>query len=1384
MPPLAEAPAHARFVDCNDNDVDDAQDISAGTSTDCNLNTVPDECDLSEPSAFDCNVNALVDSCEIAAGTSPDCNLNAQPDDCDLIENDCDNNDVPDDCQPDCDDDNTADACAILFGFDTDCNLNAIPDQCDLAAGTTTDLDENGVPDGCVIWISTTGLWSESQRWEPMLVPDNTPTDKFFVTIDNFAADVTLDIDAEIQGLTLGLGFGLRGDGTPRLNLTQGNLTIESPRGVQLDGILTVGSGFSLIAGETFGIRGTAPVNLEGATAQIVSREDGDRMTSRTGVRGFGRISADFINESTVSADVAETTMVISGPGRKVNNGLFEAFGGARLLITEPAPGRALAITGTGDYEARFAGDIQLGEGGPAVNVSGHDLRLFAGGRITMVSPWTLLLTGQVLVAGGVFDPDTGSSGLLSVPVVRVTEGTMNLGASTVADIGQLIVGFEFDLREAAVDRGLTPPVLNIGGGGKANSGSATIGEGAETNVFESGELNVSGPITVGVDTTRAALGLTPPILNVKGDGKATAGAVDIPSGVVVVEENGSLDSAGPVSVGNGEVLLATRGLTPPVLNVAGGGKTSATALQVNDGGTVLLSDQSQTSTQGNAQLGDGTTRGLTPPVLNMSGAARLDADGDFAILTTADITVGAGNNVSVGGNFQNESTSPQMFNWDQGQLTMDGGAARGTQTLEVGGENRGQLSLAGFNLNFSFGVLEIGSNAIVTIVDLFDNQEDGVSECDESAYVDVLIMQPGSQLLAGECKLYFKTLINNGGSIPELGSQVIPIGGGDVDSNGVIDALDFDAFLAAFGSCAGDAAYIAGADLDFDGCITLVDYQLWYGLYQEATAPRRAAAPETRNAQVTVRVEPAVSVVESGDVFTVALVADIVPPVLGWGLDLTITAPGVLSLAGSPQIGGPWLAAAGSDGDGLAALAFPASVSGTGIVLATVPVVATGLGSSSLVPAVTAGDLAEGFALEPAGFADVAFTSAAVTVLPRSSASDRCDAVDVGMALTANQPTYWSAAIGKPANTGDGITPFVILEPGPPPGRLATDGSNERVLQGFIVAWAVNASGQEIRWNHLAGAATLVNYARGSAWEYTAHAFRIVDPALGNGDASGSPGALLLDGAEFDNAYDLLLFDFYAANDQPPGPLPVVDTELTLMPIAHDLRQESSGSVTTKASFIIWNQNEVKLTGLDRCLTCWDQALLSQYGAPNHFLRTNLQTDKGKAQIDGLQSALCDLDYEVGDGLPLGDDPRDVVSQNAALIGVAVRHLVFGANGPYESAGANLAGMGTQSAAVLYDPSGGPPPERPAPRALFPAGATGALVAPQSTLDGARPEPNPLAATDRTSASQKGSLLVFPKIELRWNAAGDVLLQDTFINLVNDYPADVQVQMYFVSGG
>jgi len=144
------------ITDCNSNSIDDATDISNGTSLDCQLNGIPDECELA---GNDCDLNGVPDECDTDCNTNgtpdvcetiTDCNSNSIPDECETTGNDCDANGVPDECDTDCNSNGTPDACEVI----TDCNSNSVPDECELVGN---DCDLNGVPDDCDTDCNTNG---------------------------------------------------------------------------------------------------------------------------------------------------------------------------------------------------------------------------------------------------------------------------------------------------------------------------------------------------------------------------------------------------------------------------------------------------------------------------------------------------------------------------------------------------------------------------------------------------------------------------------------------------------------------------------------------------------------------------------------------------------------------------------------------------------------------------------------------------------------------------------------------------------------------------------------------------------------------------------------------------------------------------------------------------------------------------------------------------------------------------------------------------------------------------------------------------------------------------------------------------------------------------
>ncbi len=292
---------------------------------------------------------------------------------------------------------------------------------------------------------------------------------------------------------------------------------------------------------------------------------------------------------------------------------------------------------------------------------------------------------------------------------------------------------------------------------------------------------------------------------------------------------------------------------------------------------------------------------------------------------------------------------------------------------------------------------------------------------------------------------------------------------------------------------------------------------------------------------------------------------------------------------------------------------------------------------------------------------------------------------VDNEIQLTANEPAIWSVYSGQPK----GVSQFQILDPvmslGDLPGRPDPERPGQRVLRGYIVAFAVDLENLPIRHNHLAATVTVVNYAGGHAYEYKAFASKGL--GVPHGERIASDGRLDLDGEHFTQTYSELLLSFQVPaglgySQQSGGQLIASDTDLTLHLVDADFRMDGQPRAT-KASVNVWNMNESKFSGTRKCITCWDQGLIRRWDLPNNFLMQNLQTMHGKARIDGVASAECEL------------------SEDLPLLGVVTTYLfggdtTRGAGTEDDSApmaaGRVLQGMGLQTATIQYDPVGIPP--------------------------------------------------------------------------------------------
>lgn len=304
---------------------------------------------------------------------------------------------------------------------------------------------------------------------------------------------------------------------------------------------------------------------------------------------------------------------------------------------------------------------------------------------------------------------------------------------------------------------------------------------------------------------------------------------------------------------------------------------------------------------------------------------------------------------------------------------------------------------------------------------------------------------------------------------------------------------------------------------------------------------------------------------------------------------------------------------------------------------------------------------------------------------------------------LTQNQTKYFSVMNGQPG----GAPGFRGLDNGPEgPGRPDFEGNGlTRTLRGFVLAWAVDSDGRELTWNHLSGVATIVDYANVEAWEYLPYAYTtnctdtgeqpmdctLVDENGTCCTAEAIPGQLDLDGFQYAVSFSHLLLDFFGSGSTPFGAngiTAMLDTDLSLLPMVQDLRQNNFGPISTKATFDIWNQNEDFRSGTHRCLYCWDQFLLSNTASlSNNFLVAQLGTDKGKARIIGEFSDVCEAGFccERTDEACIENyefaNPGvhvPICSESAPLLGVAAKLIGYsGSASGVGASGTHLRGGG-----------------------------------------------------------------------------------------------------------
>ncbi|MFW6154634.1 MAG: dockerin type I domain-containing protein [Planctomycetota bacterium] len=213
---------------------------------------------------------------------------------------------------------------------------------------------------------------------------------------------------------------------------------------------------------------------------------------------------------------------------------------------------------------------------------------------------------------------------------------------------------------------------------------------------------------------------------------------------------------------------------------------------------------------------------------IEVDGVGQIICDRGFAIGACGEVTATPLSQLHLtleaGAAFSNASTDAAALD---GLLVASLGCidGDGVTTVEVAAADEGpavpQMDLTG---RFAMRKLVLVPNAAAMLVDDTTNQFDGGAP--EALYVDELKLGAGSALDLNGLSLYYRALVDEGGTVSSNGGTLAQIyTAGDVDGDGDVDLDDFTALKQNFGTTTG--ATRADGDMNGDGAVDLDDFMI-----------------------------------------------------------------------------------------------------------------------------------------------------------------------------------------------------------------------------------------------------------------------------------------------------------------------------------------------------------------------------------------------------------------------------------------------------------------------------------------------------------------------------------------------------------------------------
>ncbi|MBU1690670.1 MAG: hypothetical protein KKD65_08025, partial [Gammaproteobacteria bacterium] len=609
-------------------------------------------------------------------------------------------------------------------------------------------------------------------------------------------------VDSEIIGIS-GAGTFIQSGGTHTVN----SFTLGQNSGSS--GTYTLNGGTLNISGNILGGAGSSTFNLNGGTLTVgtgniqvtnfvlgsASGTSGiytlsglDSITAinvTVGGAGSGYLSQTGGALTATNLAINDTYSFAGGSlvvnGSMDNSGIFTMAGttisGTGALVNNASMSGYGTIGGSGGFTnnglfTQGSGDITLSNSGTNANY----------GNLDLATTRQLRLSGTILNNGGTLN--------LNSALVSGTGTLHNVIGGTVAGRGSItsnfnnagmvaVTGGTLNISKSFSNSGvieMTGPTSTLAGGAISNSGTiqghGNVGNAiANTGTIDAtgGAMNLSGTVNNNAGgTLRASNGTK--VLAVNGLA-SNAGLISLAGGTV--DTNGTaLNSTGKI-VGYG--VLATGGLTNSGSMTLTGGTatvngnvTNAAAGKIEVAyspavftGDVVNNGQFKTTHTTVTFAGNYTENGtyLSDPSNNYFTNLVV---GEFGHLLG-----GVGDNFFISGNFENYSLQNTLWNTADAALFFNGVVM---QSVYLAGADLGAL-LGGYNSNFAWGKLSLGSGAKLSLFD-------GNSTSGAALYVGLVDLADGIGELANiysDYNIYYNAgLAGNAW----LGGQTYALGG------------------------------------------------------------------------------------------------------------------------------------------------------------------------------------------------------------------------------------------------------------------------------------------------------------------------------------------------------------------------------------------------------------------------------------------------------------------------------------------------------------------------------------------------------------------------------------------------------------------------------